>query len=78
MKKRFSTNGYMRTVILSIAAACIIEAIVNGDEVKTAFVKEKAPVNTTTTTIKDSTGDLLKVPQRISGIIGKVYYTIFS
>jgi len=77
MKKRFSTNGYVRTVILSIAAACIIEAIVNGDEVKTAFVKEKEGIKTTTI-IKDSTGDLLKFPQRISGIIGKVYYTMFS
>lgn len=76
MKKRFSTNGYLRTILLSILAACIIEAIVNADEVKAAFARGK-DVQKATKALKESTTDVFKVPQVISGVIGKVYYTLF-
>lgn len=78
MKKRLFTNGYARTVLLSILAACIIEAVINMDEVRSAFIRQKETAKTTTTIVKDTTNDLLKVPQRISGVIGKVYYAFFS
>jgi putative Mn2+ efflux pump MntP len=77
MKKRFSTNGYLRTILLSILAACIIEAIVNADEVKAAFAKGRE-VQKATRALKESSTDVFKVPQVISGVIGKVYYALFK
>ena len=76
MKKRFFTRGYVRTVLLSFLAACIIEAVVNADEVRAAFAAGKDARETRV--IQDSSVTWLKIPQHLSKGLGHFYHDIFE
>ena len=76
MKQRFFTRGYVRTVLLSVLAACIIEAVVNADEVRAAFAAGKGDKEVPGT--RDSSVAWLKIPQHVSNEIGHFYHDIFE
>ena len=80
MKKQLSARGYARTILLSLMAACVIEAVVNADEVKAAFTAGKNLKKATRTAIRSSptASGWLKVPQHISKGIGWIYHTVFE
>lgn len=77
MKKLQSPRGYVRAVLLSILAACLIEAVVNADEVKAAFVAGKG-IKSAATSIKKSAISWFKIPQQVSKGAGKVYHILFE
>ena len=77
MKSSIKFHGYLRSVILSLCAAVIIEGIVNADEVKAAFIKGKELKNVAVA-FETSSKDLLQIPQKVSGVLGTIYYGVFS
>lgn len=75
---KLQLSGYFRTILLSVLTACVIDGLVNADEVRNAFAAGRAAGREKVATFRASVDSWLQVPQQASHLAGKVYHVVFE
>lgn len=75
MKTPSKYKAYFRTVLFSVAAAFIIDAVINYDDFRRSFDTGRGKI----TVMAHSTSDsIFKTPEKVALITGLLYSTFFE